>query len=152
MAVNRYLAEQVRHHGSGQERQERAHRSHEQKCVCLLCLHLALDGFCDQAMQSCDRSVAHSAACLLWPVQFTFFGAPVALIVTLDREMGPPQWSDVGMFMQTFMLLCREAGLHTCAQEAWANWSTSCAQVCGIPDNELVFRSVVSACCCIALR
>jgi nitroreductase len=34
--------------------------------------------------------------------------------------MGPPQWSDLGMFLQTFMLLAREAGLDTCAQEAWA--------------------------------
>ena len=64
-------------------------------------------------------------------LNFQFFGAPVAIIVTLDREMGPPQWSDVGMFMQTFMLAAREAGLHTCAQEAWSNWSKVCAQVCG---------------------
>ena len=34
--------------------------------------------------------------------------------------MGPPQWSDLGMFLQTFMLLAAEAGLDTCAQEAWA--------------------------------
>ena len=47
---------------------------------------------------------------------FTFFGAPVGLIFTLDKEMGPPQWSDVGMFMQSFMLLARERGLHTCPQ------------------------------------
>lgn len=63
-------------------------------------------------------------------LNFQFFGAPVAIIVTLDREMGPPQWSDVGMFMQTFMLAAREAGLHTCAQEAWSNWSRVCAEVC----------------------
>jgi nitroreductase len=34
--------------------------------------------------------------------------------------MGPPQWSDLGMFLQTFMLLAKEAGLDTCAQEAWS--------------------------------
>ena len=68
---------------------------------------------------------------------FEFFGAPVGLIFTLDREMGPPQWSDVGMFMQTFMLLAREQGLHTCPQEAWANWAATCAEVCGIPSNEI---------------
>jgi hypothetical protein len=62
---------------------------------------------------------------------FEFFGAPVGLIITLDTEMGPPPWSDVGMFMQTFMLAAREKGLHTCAQEAWANWSSVCAEVCG---------------------
>ncbi len=36
--------------------------------------------------------------------------------------MGPPQWSDLGMYMQTVMLLAREHGLDTCAQEAWSAW------------------------------
>ena len=49
-----------------------------------------------------------------------FFGAPAAIFCYVDRQMGPPQWSDLGMFLQTFMLLAREAGLDTCAQEAWA--------------------------------
>ena len=49
-----------------------------------------------------------------------FFGAPVGLFVYIDRKMGPPQWSDVGMFLQTVMLIAREKGLHSCAQEAWA--------------------------------
>lgn len=51
---------------------------------------------------------------------FEFFGAPTGLFCYIDRCMGPPQWSDLGMFLQTFMLLAREAGLDTCAQEAWA--------------------------------
>ena len=38
----------------------------------------------------------------------------------VDRQMGPPQWSDLGMFLQTFMLLAKEEGLDTCAQEAWS--------------------------------
>lgn len=40
-----------------------------------------------------------------------FFDAPVGVFFVLDRQMGPPQWSDVGGFMATFMLLCEEAGL-----------------------------------------
>jgi len=51
---------------------------------------------------------------------YTFFDAPVGLFCFVDRQMGPPQWSDLGMFLQTFMLLAQEAGLDTCAQEAWA--------------------------------
>jgi nitroreductase len=51
---------------------------------------------------------------------YTFFDAPVGLFCFIDRRMGPPQWSDLGMFLQTFMLLAQEAGLDTCAQEAWA--------------------------------
>ena len=48
------------------------------------------------------------------------FGAAVGLFFTLDRRCGPPQWSDVGMMMQTLMLLAVEAGLATCPQEFWA--------------------------------
>ena len=54
-----------------------------------------------------------------------FFGAPVGLFVYIDRKMGPPQWSDVGMFLQTIMLIAREKGLHSCAQEAWAMWHST---------------------------
>ena len=48
---------------------------------------------------------------------YEFFGAPAALFCFVDRQMGPPQWSDLGMFLQTFMLLAQEHGLDTCAQE-----------------------------------
>ena len=51
---------------------------------------------------------------------FNFFGAPAALFCYVDKQMGPPQWSDLGMFLQSFMLLAKEAGLDTCAQEAWS--------------------------------
>ena len=51
---------------------------------------------------------------------FQFFDAPAALFCFVDKQMGPPQWSDLGMFLQTFMLLAKEAGLDTCAQEAWS--------------------------------
>jgi nitroreductase len=51
---------------------------------------------------------------------FEFFGAPAAFFCYVDRQMGPPQWSDLGMFLQTFMLLAKEEGLDTCPQEAWA--------------------------------
>ncbi|WP_417769804.1 nitroreductase family protein [Stappia sp.] len=51
---------------------------------------------------------------------FSLFDAPVGLFVYLDRTMGPPQWADCGMFLQSVMLAARAHGLHTCAQEAWA--------------------------------
>ena len=34
--------------------------------------------------------------------------------------MGLPQWSDLGMFLQTFMLLAVDSDLDTCAQESWS--------------------------------
>lgn len=69
---------------------------------------------------------------------FEFFGAPAALFCFVDKQMGPPQWSDLGMFLQTFMLLAQEEGLDTCAQEAWSikNDSVS-AFVKADPDDVL---------------
>lgn len=70
---------------------------------------------------------------------FTFFGAPVGLIFSIDRQMEQGQFADLGMFMQNIMVLAREAGLHTCAQEAWAIWHQTIRDVVGIPQDELVF-------------
>ena len=36
---------------------------------------------------------------------FTFFGAPVGFIFTIDKQCGPGQFVDLGMFMQTIMLV-----------------------------------------------
>lgn len=68
-----------------------------------------------------------------------FFGAPAALFCFIDRGMGPPQWSDLGMFLQTFMLLAQEAGIDTCAQEFWSVHHTSVREFVGAPDEELLF-------------
>ncbi len=68
-----------------------------------------------------------------------FFDAPAAFFCFVDKIMGPPQWSDLGMFLQSFMLLAREAGLDTCAQEAWANWPQTVAEFVGAPDELILF-------------
>ena len=67
---------------------------------------------------------------------FEFFGAPAAIFCFVDKQMGPPQWSDLGMFLQTFMLLAQEAGLDTCAQEAWSIKQESVSDFFNV-DNEL---------------
>ncbi len=68
-----------------------------------------------------------------------FFGAPAALFCFVDRGMGPPQWSDLGMFLQTFMLLAVEQGLATCAQEYWAVRHGAVRSFVGAPDQEMLF-------------
>jgi nitroreductase len=70
---------------------------------------------------------------------FNFFGAPAAFFCYVDKDMGPPQWSDLGMFLQTFMLLAKEAGLDTCAQEAWSIKSDSVSNFLKTPENEILF-------------
>lgn len=70
---------------------------------------------------------------------FAFFGAPAALFVTVDRRMGPPQWSDLGMFLQNFMLLAVEDGLATCPQECWAMYPTTVKMFLDTPDERMLF-------------
>ncbi|AFM19861.1 nitroreductase [Mycolicibacterium chubuense NBB4] len=57
------------------------------------------------------------------------FGAPAALFCYIDRRMGLPQWADLGMYLQTVMLLLRAEGLHSCPQMAWSMTRTSVAEV-----------------------
>ncbi len=71
-----------------------------------------------------------------------FFGAPAAIFCFVERQMGPPQWSDLGMFLQTFMLLAQEAGLDTCPQEAWAVYERAVAEFVGAPDDQRIFCGV----------
>tara|TARA_B100001287_G_scaffold86010_1_gene71866 strand:- start:5744 stop:6397 length:654 start_codon:yes stop_codon:yes gene_type:complete len=70
---------------------------------------------------------------------FSFFGAPSAFFCFVDRQMGPPQWSDLGMFLQTFMLLAKEAGLDTCAQEAWSIKHDSVSKFVKADDSDILF-------------
>ncbi len=73
---------------------------------------------------------------------FDFFGAPVGLFVTVHRSMGPPQWSDLGMYLQTLMLLAVEQGLDTCAQEAWSMWPKSVGEFIGLDADHMLFCGV----------
>jgi len=70
---------------------------------------------------------------------FAFFGAPVALFCTVGRGMGPPQWSDLGMYLQTLMLLLVERGLASCPQECWAMYPDSVTAFLGTPPERMLF-------------
>lgn len=70
---------------------------------------------------------------------YEFFGAPVGMFFTMDRIMQEGQWADLGMFMQSIMLLAREYGLHTAPQESWAAWTPLIVEILKIPDNEMLF-------------
>ena len=67
------------------------------------------------------------------------FGAPVQLFTYTRKYMGPPQWSDMGMWLQTVMLLLREAGLDSCSQEIWAMYGSYMRELLGIDDDHIFF-------------
>ena len=71
-----------------------------------------------------------------------FFGAPVGLFFCIDRNLGAPQWADLGMYMQTVMLLAVERGLDTCAQEYWTAYPRTIARAIDLPDDLMVFSGM----------
>ncbi len=70
---------------------------------------------------------------------FRGFDAPVVMFIHTPRYMGPPQWSDIGMWLQTVMLLLREEGLDSCAQEAWAAFAKPVRDALNLPDDHIFF-------------
>ncbi len=47
---------------------------------------------------------------------FDFFGTPAGLIISMDKAMGMPKALDIGIYMQSIMLLAQEHGLNSCPQ------------------------------------
>ena len=73
---------------------------------------------------------------------FEFFGAPVALFITIDRRLGPGQWADLGGYINSLAVLARGYGLDTCPQEAWARLYDTVSDFLKLPDNEMLFCAV----------
>lgn len=76
---------------------------------------------------------------LVWFAQNAkFFEAPVGIIITGDKRLGAPQHMDIGIFLQSMMLLAREAGLHTAPQGWWRNWTSVCHKYLDIAETDEV--------------
>jgi len=76
---------------------------------------------------------------VVWLAQNSkFFDAPVGIIITGDKRLEMPQYMDIGIFLQSLMLLAREEGLHTAPQGWWRNWTSVCHEKLDIPEEEEV--------------
>ena len=82
-----------------------------------------------------DREARQRIAAANW----NCFGAPAALFCYIDRDMGLPQWADVGGYLQTVMLLLRAEGLHSCMQMAWSVYRRTVAEVLSPPDELILY-------------
>lgn len=69
---------------------------------------------------------------------YQFFGAPVGLFFTIEAKMERAQWVDIGIIIQTIMLLAVDNGLATCPQAAWANWPETIGRLLDMPDGTIV--------------
>lgn len=73
---------------------------------------------------------------------FSFFGAPVGLFFTMDREHALGAWLDCGMFMQNVMTLTRAHGLESCPQQAWCDFGAVVHRELGIPDDQIILSGM----------
>jgi nitroreductase len=73
---------------------------------------------------------------------FDFYGAPVGMILSIDRSMEQGQWADVGMFLQSILLLAHERGLAACPQAAWAAMHKTVRAHLALPEEYIVFCGI----------
>ncbi|MGY4166044.1 nitroreductase [Bradyrhizobium sp. USDA 4529] len=69
---------------------------------------------------------------------FMFFGAPVGLIVTIDRRLAMGSWLDLGMFIQNVMLAAVGRGLQSCPQETFARFHRILRPLLSMPAEQMV--------------
>ena len=73
---------------------------------------------------------------------YSFFGAPVGLFFTMDRDHALGAWLDCGMFMQNVMVLARAHDLETCPQQAWCDIGAVVHRELKIPEGHVVLSGM----------
>jgi len=68
-----------------------------------------------------------------------FFGAPAGLFLFAEPQCGLSQWADLGIFLQTVMLLLKEEGLDSCAQISWAMVGQTVREVLRVAPDLLLY-------------
>jgi nitroreductase len=70
------------------------------------------------------------------------FGAPVVMFCYVDASLGPGQWADAGIYLQTVMLLLRGEGLHSCAQAMWTMFHETVREIVGPPAGHVLWSGL----------
>ena len=73
---------------------------------------------------------------------YNFFGAPLGMIITIDKSFGKNGWGHVGMFLENLWLSAIDYGLGICLQESWSIYPKTVKEVTKHPDNEIVWCGV----------
>jgi nitroreductase len=76
------------------------------------------------------------AARLAWIHEnFQLFGAPLGVFLFVEKSFGPSQWLDLGIYLQTVLLLLTEAGYASCPQADWAMFEATVKDFLGSPAD-----------------
>jgi len=73
---------------------------------------------------------------------FRLFGAPHVAIVTTEADLGVYGAIDCGLYVQTFMLAARDAGVDSIAQAALASYPQLIRALLGLPEQRKVVCGV----------
>ena len=71
-------------------------------------------------------------------LNFRFFGAPTGIFLFLDTNATPFQWLDLGIYLQSLLLLIEEAGLAACPQADWAMYGKTIGHSTGMAENTIL--------------
>lgn len=69
---------------------------------------------------------------------FSFFGAPIGLVFTIDDQLTKHSWADFGMFLQSVMVAATARGLATCPQVSFVRHAPVIAEVLHLPAGRTV--------------
>ncbi|HET9843669.1 MAG TPA: nitroreductase [Gammaproteobacteria bacterium] len=70
-----------------------------------------------------------------WYKNYYFFGAPIAMIFYIHKDLSTGSWMDFGGFLQTVMIAARSYEIETCPQAALAEYPDVVRELCGIDQN-----------------
>lgn len=68
---------------------------------------------------------------------FSFFGAPVGLLFTIDRRLAPHSWLDLGLFVQNVMVAAKARGIDTCPQVSFARFHETIARHLDLGEHQV---------------
>lgn len=72
---------------------------------------------------------------IAWENNYRFFGAPVGLLIFIDKQLNQGSWLDLGMFLQNIMLAARALGLDTCPQASLAEYPDVVRELLALPGD-----------------
>lgn len=73
-----------------------------------------------------------------WALNYSAFGAPVAMYFFTNKLVEKGSFMDCGMFLQSVMLMATELGLATCAQAALAEYPHLVKEFLGYPEDSIL--------------
>lgn len=73
---------------------------------------------------------------------FDFFGAPVGLIVSIDRRLGEGAYIDTGLFLQSLAIAAVAEGLATCLQAAFIAHHVTIRRELGLDEWQKIICGV----------